>query len=374
MNENSMRNKLIMFFCLGIFTFFLSGYILRGIHPPQSILLMFLVYLILFGIGVFVSKERSRDFVATAFVISFVALFLICAVFFAWSAETGVIAYDSSAMDANFEENNLTLTDVNRLASQHYSVEEISPRASVVTADVELLDSQFKTNYTVYRIKIPVPADKKMTDDERPEHFTLFVHQKDTDIGWRSRPRNNSTYPQEYVVDMIQLSFNVSDSGAGKYAEAFGEKVKEINNKNTELPDDIIRSYEPMFVPHQPDISAIVEFLNESGNPSTEARGNGYYLIEFYNYSLPYDESLPYGYKTAGSLFVHTECLKITHKAGNDEYAILIDNMGTLNVKINIGRGGFSLEEGKVVLKAMFENIGLNAELVDELEFGEIVV
>lgn len=367
MNENSMRNKLIMFFCLGIFTFFLSGYILRGIHPPQSIYLMLLVYLILFGIGILASKERSRNFVAKAFVISFVALFLICAVFFAWSADTGVIAYDSSAMDANFEGNNLTLTNVSIQASQYYSVEEISPRASVVTADVELLDSQFKTNYTVYIIKILVPADKKMTDDERPEYFTLFVHQKDTDLGWMSLPRNNSTYPQEYVVDMVKLSFNVSDSEAGKYAEAFGEKVKETNNKNAGLVDYII-AYEPMSVPHQPDIRAIVEFLNESGSPRTEARGDGYYLIEFY------DESLPYGYKTAGSLFVHTECLKITHKAGNDEYTILIDNMGTLNVKINIGRGGFSLEEGKVVLKAMFENIGLNAELVDELEFGEIVV
>lgn len=86
MNKTTTRNKYLMFFAIGIITFYLSGYILRGIHSPQSIYLMLLVYWILFGIGILVSKERSRGFIAKAFAISFAAMFLISIAFFAWGA------------------------------------------------------------------------------------------------------------------------------------------------------------------------------------------------------------------------------------------------------------------------------------------------
>ncbi|AKB84912.1 hypothetical protein [Methanococcoides methylutens] len=85
-NLTDIQKKYIFFFCIGIFTFYLSGYVLRGFHPPQNIYLMLLIYGILFGIGILFSKERSSVFVVNAFVISFVALLLISAGFFAWSA------------------------------------------------------------------------------------------------------------------------------------------------------------------------------------------------------------------------------------------------------------------------------------------------
>ncbi|WP_244603645.1 hypothetical protein [Methanococcoides sp. AM1] len=84
----SIQKKYIIFFCLGIFAFYLSGYVLRGFHPPQNIYLMLLIFLILFGIGVVASREISSVFVVNAFVISFVALLLISAGFFAWSAHS----------------------------------------------------------------------------------------------------------------------------------------------------------------------------------------------------------------------------------------------------------------------------------------------
>ena len=86
MNKTTTKNKYIMFFAIGIISFYLSGYLLRGIHPPQSVYLMLLVYLILLGIGILVCKERSCGFVVKAFAISFAALILISAGFFALSA------------------------------------------------------------------------------------------------------------------------------------------------------------------------------------------------------------------------------------------------------------------------------------------------
>ncbi len=97
MNKTTARNKYLMFFAIGIISFYLSGYILRGIHPPQSVYLMLLVYWILFGIGILVCKERSRGFVVKAFAVSFAALFLISAGFFAWGAYNHI---NSKAIDA----------------------------------------------------------------------------------------------------------------------------------------------------------------------------------------------------------------------------------------------------------------------------------
>ncbi|WP_445475904.1 hypothetical protein ACT9XH_04000 [Methanococcoides methylutens] len=89
MEKSGITNKKdLIFVFIGLATFLLSGYVLRGIHPPESIFYMFVIFGLLFGLGILVNKERSGDFVAKAFVISFVTLFLISGVFFAWSAHS----------------------------------------------------------------------------------------------------------------------------------------------------------------------------------------------------------------------------------------------------------------------------------------------
>lgn len=80
-NRSKSAKKYAMFFFIGIFTFYLSAYLLRGIHPPRSIYLMLLVYLTLFATGLLVLKNYSPGFVFKGFAISFGALFLISAGF-----------------------------------------------------------------------------------------------------------------------------------------------------------------------------------------------------------------------------------------------------------------------------------------------------
>lgn len=86
MNRINNSQKDALFFFIGIFTFYLSGYILRGIHTPRSIYLMFLVYLILFAAGLLVLRDYSPGLVLKGFIISFGALFLISSGFFALGA------------------------------------------------------------------------------------------------------------------------------------------------------------------------------------------------------------------------------------------------------------------------------------------------
>ncbi|MDW7732138.1 MAG: hypothetical protein SCH66_06880 [Methanolobus sp.] len=85
-HEPNSRNSYLLFFLTGIFTFYLSGYILRGIDPPKSIYLMFLVFIVLTGTGIFATGEKSGMFIAKAFAISFAALIIISVLFFAMSA------------------------------------------------------------------------------------------------------------------------------------------------------------------------------------------------------------------------------------------------------------------------------------------------
>ena|GEM_PF-6964147 len=255
--------------------------------------------------------------------------------------------YVSSTINANFEENNQTLKNVSTLASQYYSVEDVLPTEGVAPEDAGILPSQFENNSTIYLVKVLVPSDKKMFDDEYPEYLTFFVHKGETGMAWSAISRSTSNYPQEFVADIVELSFNVSDREGDQYAEMFREnKISEVS------------------IPHQPEVRSIFDYLNESGDPSIKPLGNGNYLIEFFN------DSLPYEYKTAGSIFVHNQYLKITHTTESARYEILIDRSGNLNADIGTWLDGVSLEEGKVVLKTMFEDIGLNAELVDEMEFG----
>jgi hypothetical protein len=85
-NSENKNFKYLLFFFIGIFTFFLSGYTLRGIHPPTSIYLMFVIYGVLFALGLLVSRERSSGFILKAFAVSFTALLLISVAFFALGA------------------------------------------------------------------------------------------------------------------------------------------------------------------------------------------------------------------------------------------------------------------------------------------------
>lgn len=254
--------------------------------------------------------------------------------------------YSSSSINANFEGNNLNLRNVGTLASQHYSVEDVLPTEGIPLENDNILPSLFDNNSTVYLLKVLVPHDNKIFDDEYPEYLTFFIHQNNAEIAWSAIPQSNSNYPQNFVADIVKLSFNISDKKSDQYAEIFGENITTIS------------------IPHQPEVRVIVDYLNEHGDSDIQSLGNGNYLIEFLN------DSLPYEYKAAGSIFVHTRYLKIIHSTENARYEIRIDGSGNLTAAIHTSINGVSLEDGKVVLKSMFEDIGLNTELVDEMEFG----
>ncbi len=102
-DSDSKADKYVLFFFLGIFTFFLSGYVLSGVHAPMSIYLMGLIYLALLALGIVLCRERSVGFALKAFAVSFAALLLLSVGFFALSAQSHSSAKWIEAEKLDFE-------------------------------------------------------------------------------------------------------------------------------------------------------------------------------------------------------------------------------------------------------------------------------
>jgi hypothetical protein len=89
-----MKWNYILFLAVGILSFYMSGFLLGilsdtygvGIHGFEAVSFMLFIYVVLLAAGLIVSKERSRGFVTKAFAISFAAMFIISAGFFALGA------------------------------------------------------------------------------------------------------------------------------------------------------------------------------------------------------------------------------------------------------------------------------------------------
>ncbi len=93
-NTISRRRKYLLFLSIGILSFYISGFLLGilsetygiGIHGLEAVSFMLFTYVILLAAGLIFSIERSFGFILKAFALSFAAMFLISAAFFAWGA------------------------------------------------------------------------------------------------------------------------------------------------------------------------------------------------------------------------------------------------------------------------------------------------
>lgn len=85
-NSGNENFNYLRFILIGVITFFLSGFALQGIHPPKSIYLMLVIYAVLFAAGLLISRKWSTVFILKAFIVSFLPLLLVSAIFFAYGA------------------------------------------------------------------------------------------------------------------------------------------------------------------------------------------------------------------------------------------------------------------------------------------------
>lgn len=145
MNIINKRRKYLLFLSIGFLSFYISGFLLGilsetygiGVHGLQAVSFMLFTYVILLAVGLIVSRERSFGFILKAFAISFAAMFLVSAAFFAWGA---------------YEEVNIKWIDAQRL--------QTAPDKFVIITEEEL------NQYPVLKEAIRSQSVVKVKDDE----------------------------------------------------------------------------------------------------------------------------------------------------------------------------------------------------------------
>ena len=155
-DSESKADKYVLFFFLGIFTFFLSGYVLRGIHAPVSIYLMVLLYMVLLAAGIVLSGERSAGFALKAFAVSFAALLLLSAGFFALSAQSHQSAKWIEAEKLDFKPDEYAVVTEEELYEYPALRKAIESSGSSIKADPEewIRTAEFLDEKGSYDIKV----------------------------------------------------------------------------------------------------------------------------------------------------------------------------------------------------------------------------
>ena len=155
-DSDSKADKYVLFFFLGIFSFFLSGYVLSGVHAPMSIYLMGLIYLVLLALGIVLSGERSAGFALKAFAASFTALLLISAGFFALSAQSHSSAKWIGAEKLDFEPDEYAVVTEEELNEYPALKKAIEASGSSIKSDPEewTRTAEFLDEKGFYEIKV----------------------------------------------------------------------------------------------------------------------------------------------------------------------------------------------------------------------------
>ncbi|WP_340818516.1 hypothetical protein [Methanolobus sp. WCC4] len=135
--ENPEKGKKdLLFFMIGIVTFFLSGYILEGIHPPDSFYVTILVFLFLFSIAIIFFRNMSWRFVSRTLAISLAALIVISGSFFLMSMQSHINAKYIDA-DSLYEEPDEFIVITEEEMNKYPALKEAIETGEIVQADYD---------------------------------------------------------------------------------------------------------------------------------------------------------------------------------------------------------------------------------------------
>lgn len=154
---------------------------------------------------------------------------------------------------------------------------------------------------------------------------------------------------EEWLVERIRLSFDVGEETAATYAADLREQVVE----GTQTPR--IDVSEPVTFP-----AVYAHFEDERTDAiGSETSGDGWYA----------ETSLRDEDRFAEVDFV-VQSLAVVHRDGNREYRLKLDRLGGFNLRIELPAGEEIPEtEYREVFREMFEDVGLDPEHVDGMEF-----
>ena len=179
--------------------------------------------------------------------------------------------------------------------------------------------------------------------------------------------------PEDWVLEMLMLSFNMNKQEAGNYVIALKNNLKSESGENNELQPIMVWiedgetkeskvGFARIWIKERPDIKAIYEYLDGRSTSSNL----------FFYYPGSYEENFYIDDEWVGSMNYLIPLITITKIDREHAYYLNIDTKGTISIKIKLKEMSKEIPESeyKAVLKEMFVNLGLSPEWVNEFDFN----
>ncbi len=215
--------------------------------------------------------------------------------------------------------------------------------------NIESLEKRFKTGYRISRIALYYNLNTYIEfrkDEKNQTLVTLYNYSHHDDAG-DITPQMPSMFPEDpWMLKMLGMSLGLNEIGSGEFLK----KLKnEASNK---------KGFVSLTTKENVDFPAVYAYLNQSKTTTFLGTEDKFYRNDT---------------KLGCVSFVIPETT-ITRKYNSNKYNIYVNSTGLIRIDIMMptGSAGKKIpeEEYRTVFREMFENVGLPAEKLDEIELN----
>ena len=210
---------------------------------------------------------------------------------------------------------------------------------------VEALEERFKDGYMVHRVALYYNEN---TYENTYLEFCKYESPETVITLWNPNHSDVSDFPDDsWMLEMLGLSLGLNETGSREFLER--------------LKLEVAKQYVHISTNESVDFPAIYAYLNQSSTKTVVSSG-------MWN-----DEEFYRDGKKIGYIAYIIPEISVGTSHHFNRYTLHVSSSGSVRADISMHRASAGKkipeEEYRAVFKEMFENLGLPAEKVDELEF-----
>jgi hypothetical protein len=221
--------------------------------------------------------------------------------------------------------------------------------------NIESLEKRFEVDYRVSRVELYYNLNTYLEfkkDENNRTLVTLFNYSHHNDAG-DITPQMPSMFPDDsWMLKMLGMSLGLNENDSEEF-------LKKLKNEATYQ-----KGFASLITNESVDFPTIYAYLNKSSTKTVTGP-------DTWNEDKYEDKFYRNGQKIGYVRFVIPETT-ITWMHNSNKYSIYVSSSGLVRADISmpIGSAGKEIpeEEYRTVFREMFENLGLPAEKVDEIE------
>lgn len=215
--------------------------------------------------------------------------------------------------------------------------------------NIEFLEKRFKTGYKISRIALYYNLNTylEFRKDEKNQTLVTLYNYSHHDNAGDITPQMPSMFPEDpWMLKMLGMGLGLNEIDSGEFLK----KLKnEASNK---------KGFVSLTTKENVDFPAVYTYLNQSKKTTFIGTEDKFYRNDT---------------KLGCVGFVIPETI-ITRKYNSNKYNIYVNSTGIIRIDIMMptGSAGKKIpeEEYRIVFREMFENVGLPAKKLDEIELN----